>query len=410
MEQEKLNENIPNKDKKEKNKFLKGALCGALIAFAAMFLFTVGMKIKNNDSVINKGTEHKLKLIGDLIDDKYLNSDEIDIQTMKDSLIKGYVNGLGDPYSEYYDKEETKELEEATSGEFSGIGVAMQQNRETGMITFSKVYKDSPAEKAGFKDGDILYKVEDEDISSLSLNEIVGKVKGEEGTEVKLTVLRGEEGKEITGTAVRKKIEAQTIEYEMKEDKIGYIRISEFDKVTGKQFENALNTLKEQGAQGFIFDVRGNPGGNLSTVCEMLDLILPKGKIVYIEDKDGNKEEYKSDGKRFLDLPLTVLADGQSASASEIFAGAIQDYGIGKIVGTTTYGKGVVQQIFPMTDGTSVKLTIAEYFTPKGRNIHGKGIEPDVEVAYEADAENPEKDNQLDRAIEILKNERKKVK
>ena len=408
MEEQKQNENIPQKNKK--HHFLKGALFGALIALLIVFGARKIMYITDSGSVVDRKTEQKLQLIEGLINDKYFDGDEIDQKEVKESLIKGYVNGLGDPYSVYFDEEETKELAESTSGEFSGIGVAMQQDMETGAITFVNVYDDSPAAEAGFKNGDILYKVEEEDVTSMTLNEIVAKVRGKEGTKVTLTVFRGEDGKEYEATATRRKIESQTIEYEMKEDQIGYIRITEFDQVTYEQFKAALEDLQSRGIKGLVMDVRGNPGGNLGTVCDILDLILPKGLIVYTEDKDGKREEYSSDAEHSLELPMTVLVDGRSASASEIFAGAIQDYNLGKLVGTTTYGKGVVQQIFPLTDGTSVKLTIAEYFTPNGRNIHGKGIEPDVEVEYEYDEQNPDNDNQLKKAVEILKQEIGKVK
>ena len=407
MEQEKQNENIPQKNKK--NHFLKGALFGALIALLIVFSAKKIMNLTDNDSVVDKRTEQKLELIKGLIGDQYLHSDEINEKEVKESLIKGYVNGLGDPYSVYFDEEETKELAESTSGEFSGIGVAMQQDIETGAITFVNVYENSPAAEAGLKDGDILYKVEDEDVASMTLNEIVAKVRGKEGTKITLTVFRGDDGKEYETTVTRRKIESQTVEYEMKEDQIGYIRITEFDQVTYEQFKSALEELQSQDAKGIVMDVRGNPGGNLGTVCDILDLILPEGLIVYTEDKDGKREEYSSDAKHSLDLPMTVLIDGRSASASEIFAGAIQDYELGKLVGSTTYGKGVVQQIFPLTDGTSVKLTIAEYFTPKGRNIHGKGIEPDVEQEYVYDEQDPDHDNQLEKAIEVLKQEIEKV-
>ena len=216
-------------------------------------------------------------------------------------------------------------------------------------------------------------------------------------------MLRGENNEEVTVTAVRNTIQAQTIEYEMKDDKIGYIAVSEFDLVTYAQYKDALTDLEGEGMKGLIVDLRNNPGGNLSTVCEMLDLMLPEGLIVYTEDKEGNREEMESDEESQFHLPMVVLMNGNSASASEIYAGAIQDYGIGKIVGTQSYGKGVVQQIFDLKDGTCVKLTIAEYFTPKGRNINGTGITPDVEVEYEKNEEDPEADNQLDKAVEVLK-------
>lgn len=204
-------------------------------------------------------------------------------------------------------------------------------------------------------------------------------------------------------TATRDTVQAQTIEYKMMDDKIGYIRVSEFDTVTYDQYKEALDDLEKQGMTGLVVDLRNNPGGSLSTVCDILDLMLPKGLIVYTEDKNGKKTEMKSDEEHQFTKPLAVLVNGNSASASEIYSGAIQDYGIGKIVGTQTYGKGVVQQIFDLDDGTAVKLTIAEYFTPKGRSINGKGITPDVKVEYENNEENPDADNQLDKAVEEVK-------
>ena len=228
------------------------------------------------------------------------------------------------------------------------------------------------------------------------------RIKGEEGTDVDLTVLRGDNSEEITVTATRGTIEAQTVSQELKENGVGYIRISEFDSVTYEQYKSALENLEANGMQSLIVDLRNNPGGNLVTVCDILDLMLPEGKIVYTKDKNGEQNVFTSDEEHQFTKPLVVLMNGYSASASEIFAGAIQDYGIGQIVGTQSYGKGVVQQIFDLKDGTSLKLTIAEYFTPNDRNINGEGITPDVEVKYEVNEADPEADNQLDKAIEIL--------
>ena len=220
--------------------------------------------------------------------------------------------------------------------------------------------------------------------------EISGNIKGEKGTTVEITVLRGEAGEEVRLTITRDTIQAETVKTRMLEDEIGYLAISEFDSVTLEQYKEGLAELKAQGMEGLIVDLRGNPGGNLDTVCEILDLMLPKGLIVYMEDKDGNRQEFTSDAKQEVQVPLAVLVDGNSASASEIYAGAIQDYGIGQIVGTKTYGKGVVQTIYDLKDGTSLKLTVAEYFTPNGRNIDGEGITPDVEVTYQRDENDPE--------------------
>lgn len=379
--------------------FFKGALCGALV----MLLAITGIRQIFGNRVIEKDTEKKLKTIDKIIDSAYLRSEELDEEQLQEYILKGYVAGLNDPYSVYFNEEETKEIFETTTGEFGGIGALMSQNRETMVITMSNVYKDSPADKAGFQNNDILYKVDGEDISGQELSQIVKKVKGEKGTKVTITVLRGVDNKEYEATVTRDIIEAQTVTYEMKEDAIGYIRLSEFDQVSLKQFETALADLEKQGMKALIVDLRGNPGGNLSTVCEISDLILPEGTIVSTKEPDGKEQVYKSDDEKKLEVPLSVLVDGASASASEIFAGAVQDHEVGTIIGTTTYGKGVVQNIFDLKDGTSLKLTISEYFTPDGRNIDGKGIEPDVEVKYVYNEKNPKEDNQLEKALEVTK-------
>ena len=348
-------------------------------------------------------TKEKLSGIQALIEKEYIG--EVDEDALQTGICQGYVRALGDPYSAYYDEEQTRALMETTQGEYGGIGVVLTQNLDTGVTTASNVYEDSPAMKAGMKDGDIIYQVEGRDVSGMDLEEISGSIKGEKGTTVEITVLRGEAGEEVTLTITRDTIQAETVKTRMLENEIGYLAISEFDSVTLEQYKEGLAELKAQGMGGLIVDLRGNPGGNLDTVCEILDLMLPEGLIVYTEDKDGNRQEFTSDEAQEVQVPLAVLVDGNSASASEIYAGAIQDYGIGQIVGTKTYGKGVVQTIYDLKDGTSLKLTVAEYFTPNGRNIDGEGIIPDVEVAYQRDKNDPEADNQLDRAVEALQNE-----
>ena len=384
-----------------KKGFFRGALCGALTMLIVVMIFDV--LFNGNQSVLTSSTEKKLSTIYRLINAEFLYTDEMSEEILNEAAIKGYVEGLGDPYSVYYDAEETKSLMESTSGEFGGIGVGLTQNIDTMIISFTNVYEDSPGERAGFKEGDILYKVNGVEVTGEDLDQVVSKIRGEKGTEVEITVLRGEQMEEYIGTAIRDMIEVTTVSSELLEDSIGYIAVSGFEKVTYHQFEAAIEELKTQGMSGLIVDLRNNPGGNLSTVCEMTDLILPKGIIVYTEDKNGKKQMEMSDEEHQLDLPLVVLVNGNSASASEIFAGAVQDYGAGKIVGTTTYGKGIVQQIYSLSDGTALKITTSEYFTPNGRNIHGKGIVPDVVVEYEYDEANPEADNQLQAAIDILK-------
>ncbi len=376
----------------KRHTFLKGALTGALIVLLAAGLVSCSL-LKSEES-------RKMELLESLIDRYYIG--EADAEDLTEGVYKGYIEGLRDPYSAYYDEEETARMTESLSGEFGGVGALMSQDRETGVITVLQVYEDSPAQKAGMQDGDVLYKVDGEDVSGRELTEVVNLVKGEKGTDVTLTLLRGDAGDEIELTVTRDTIEDQTVTYEMKEAGVGYIRVTEFDTVTYEQYREALEDLEAQGMEKLVIDLRSNPGGNLETVCDMLDLMLPEGLIVYTEDKDGRREEYTSDAEHQFDKPLAVLVDGYSASASEIFAGAIQDYGLGQIVGTRSYGKGVVQSIFDLKDGTSVKLTIAEYFTPKGRSIDGEGITPDVEVEYVYDEADPQADNQLEKALEVL--------
>lgn len=383
---------------KAKKNFLQGALFGALIMLCGTGVVSCGIRLSEDAS-----SEEKLSVLKGLIDENYIG--DVDEEALEEGIYKGYIQGLEDPYSVYYNEEETKDLYETTEGEYSGIGAVLSQDLESGVITLVQIYEDSPAAKAGLKDNDILTKVGDIEVTDMDLSEVVTYIKGEKGTDVDLTVLRGEDAEEITVTATRDTVEAQTVKYEMLEGQTGYLSVSEFDSVTYAQYEEALNELTAQGMTGLIVDLRNNPGGNLNTVCEMLDLVLPKGTIVYTEDKDGKRETATSDDEHQINVPMVVLVNGNSASASEIYAGAIQDYGIGKIVGTQTYGKGVVQQIFDLGDGTSVKLTIAEYFTPTGRNIDGEGITPDVEVEYEADENNPEADNQLEKALEVMKEE-----
>lgn len=383
---------------KAKKNFLQGALFGALIMLCGTGVVSCGIRLSEDAS-----SEEKLSVLKGLIDENYIG--DVDEEALEEGIYKGYIQGLEDPYSVYYNEEETKDLYETTEGEYSGIGAVLSQDLESGVITLVQIYEDSPAAKAGLKDNDILTKVGDIEVTGMDLSEVVTYIKGEKGTDVDLTVLRGEDAEEITVTATRDTVEAQTVKYEMLEGQTGYLSVSEFDSVTYAQYEEALNGLTDQGMTGLIVDLRNNPGGNLNTVCEMLDLVLPKGTIVYTEDKDGKRETATSDDEHQINVPMVVLVNGNSASASEIYAGAIQDYGIGKIVGTQTYGKGVVQQIFDLGDGTSVKLTIAEYFTPNGRSIDGEGITPDVEVEYEADENNPEADNQLEKALEVMKEE-----
>lgn len=372
---------------------------GALVTLLLTGIVFLGF----GHNVVSLGAVYKLSQLKGLIDENYLG--KADGEELKEGLYKGYLEALDDPYSIYYDAQETKQLNERLSGQFNGIGALLTQDKNTGVITLIRIYKDSPAMDAGLKDGDILYQIEGRDVTGEDLNKVVNDIKGDRGTKVNLTVIRGSDDQQITVNVTRDVVEKQTVDSRMLEDGIGYLAVSEFDSVTYSQYKEALDDLENQGAGSLVIDLRNNPGGNLDIVCEMLDLILPKGVIVYTEDKNGERKEYTSDSNQQVKMPIAVLMNGQSASASEIFAAAVQDYDRGQIVGTQSYGKGVVQKLYDLMDGSCVKLTSAEYFTPEGRKINGKGVTPDVEVEYEYDPNHPEADNQLEKAIETLKTE-----
>ncbi|MCI8861802.1 MAG: S41 family peptidase [Lachnospiraceae bacterium] len=379
------------------------------VMFASGFLPEIlgnnGSEKAGQIELTDKEVQEKLTEIESLMNNYYL--DELDSEQIETWLYKGAVAGLGDPYAAYYTKEEYQSMIDSTNGSYCGIGVEISQNMSTGIVTLTRIFEDGPAREAGLLPGDILYKVGDMEVTGQDLNMIVSHIKGEENTQVRISVVRDGEPDYLNFEVSRRTIEIQTVESAMLEEQIGYISISSFDDVTSEQFIQALDELEKQGMKGLIVDLRDNGGGLVSSVCAILDRLLPEGLIVYTEDKYGNREEESSDKEHYFDKPLAVLVNGNSASASEIFAGAIKDYGIGTLVGTKTYGKGIVQKIYPLSDGTAVKLTVSKYYTPKGNDIHGIGIEPDIEVELEEELEKEvvipmEKDNQLQKALELL--------
>lgn len=352
------------------------------------------------ESVVNKGMEKKLEVLEDTISEYFWQ--EVDEKTLEDGVYKGLLEALDDPYSVYYTSEELIALQEQTEGIYYGIGAYISQDLDTGYVQISKIIKNTPAEESDLMQGDYIYKINGEDMQGKDSTYVVSKIKGEEGTSVVITVVREGASEPIDITVERRKIESPTVEYEMYENGIAYIQITEFDLVTSGQFEEAYQRAKDEGMKGLIIDLRSNPGGNLSTVCDIARMILPKGLIVYTEDKYGKREEYTCNGNNEIKVPLVVLTNGYSASASEILAGAVKDYGIGKLVGTTTYGKGIVQKVINLSDGSAVKLTVSSYFTPNGNNIHKIGIDPDVEVEFDAALYEQGIDNQLEKAKEVL--------
>lgn len=345
----------------------------------------------------------KINAIEQLINQNYL--EEADAEQMEEYLYTGLVQGLGDPYSAYFSAQDLELLDESTSGIYMGIGATMNQDLQTGVISVDSCFAGTPAEEAGLLPGDVLVTVNGESISGMDLSVVVAKIKTAGDETVVLGLLR--DGEELSVPVTRRRIEVPTVEYEMMEDGIGYLKITEFDDITTSQVDEALQTMEKQGMEKLVVDLRNNPGGVLDVVCDVLDLFLPECRLVYTEDKYGNKSEFYANDDRQFEKPLAVLVNQDSASASEIFAGAVRDYGIGTLVGTTTFGKGIVQRIFNLTDGSGVKLTIAKYYTPNGQYIHEKGIEPDVEVELDEEQQGKNEipradDNQLQKAIAVL--------
>jgi carboxyl-terminal processing protease len=426
-----------------KNKFWKGILIGSLVtAFAGLVIvgmsagiFMIGKAMidrqmqaesspvqAGNSSDINwSQVEGKTRKLQSIIENYFLFDE--DGKNVEEYIYKGLMAGLNDPYSVYYTEEEFYDLIEETSGEYCGIGAMVSKNMVTGTVSIAKVFKGTPAEESGLRVGDIFYQVDDVEVTAdIDLDILVKQhVKGEEGTTVHLKMFRPSAEDYVEVDVVRRQIEVPTVEYRMEAEQMGYIMVSQFDDITTEQFKAALDDLDSQGMEGLVIDLRGNPGGVLDTAVDMIDYMLPddldeyseEGKktlIVSTADKNEQGEKYYCKDGHSMELPVVILVDGNSASASEVFAGAMRDYKKAKLVGTTTFGKGIVQTLLPLGDGSAVKLTTAHYYSPSGFDLHGIGLEPDVEIEYEipeemlqkeeASAEEPEESKEAERKNE----------
>lgn len=441
-------------EKKNKNRFWKGVLVGALVtAFAGLVIVGIAAGISIIGHTVMDGQSmagiiessgnpeeealnlqrigNKLDLLEQVVDDYFLFEEDVDTEQMEAGIYKGMLAGLEDPYTIYYTAEEYRAMTEETEGVYCGIGVQVSQNLETGIITILRVFPGSPAEEAGLKKGDILYKVGALDVYDQELDTLVSQyIRGEEGTFVDLTVLR--DGEEISATVERRMVESVTVEAQLLPDKTGYVMVTQFDLVTADQFISAVDSLEKQGMERLVIDLRDNPGGVVDACVKMAAYLLPEdqyeGTILSTADKNGKGDRYYCQGGKLLfegsgsnpeypmddghelDMPIAVLINGMSASASEVFAGALRDYGMATLVGTTSFGKGIVQALLPLDDGSAVKVTIAHYYTPAGHDIHKKGLEPDVEIELELDEDligqydvPLDRDNQVQKAIEVLK-------
>lgn len=398
---------------KKRRGFGFGMLFGIFFTLVIVFAVYAGMmgyryvqmremQQSGSETVVDTNMQMKLQTIEQIID-FYYYKDDVDSEALTEGIYRGMLDAVGDPYTTYYSETELKELMEQTEGVYYGIGAYVALDSVTGLPKIASAIPGTPAEAADLRPDDIIYKVNGQEVYGMDLSAVTSLIKGEEGTSVNLTIIRDGESDYLSVDVIRRKVETPSVESEMFDDGMAYIQIVEFNETTVPQFADALAVAKGSDMKGLIIDLRANPGGSLDAVVNIAQMLLPEGLVVYTEDKYGNREEYKCDGTKEFGYPLVVLIDGNSASASEILAGSIQDYEVGTLVGTTTFGKGIVQQVITLADKSAVKITVSSYYTPKGRDIHGVGIAPDIVCEFDADSYyNEGYDNQLERAKEVL--------
>ena len=364
-----------------------------------------GAKLLVRETSSNQDLIVQLEKYKSIIDEFYLG--EVNEEDLKEGAIKGYIEGLGDPYTEYISKEEMKEYMEDTLGNYVGIGIYMLLDEENGKIKVLAPMKGSPAETVGIKSGDIIETVDGEEYTKDEMSEVANKIKGKEGTTVKIGIKRGEENLEFEVT--RQNIKVNPVEGKILENNIGYIQFASFDETTYEDFKAKYEELKNQGITSLIIDLRNNGGGLVDQATDIADLFVEKDTpLLYEVDKDENEEVIKAENDVTINIPTIILTNENTASASEILAGALKDLGKAKIVGTKTYGKGIIQQIIPLSDGSGIKITTEEYQTPNRNKIHEVGIEPDEIVELPETVTNvleilEDQDTQLQKAIELLK-------
>ena len=364
-----------------------------------------GARILVRETSSNQDLIVQLEKYKSIIDEFYLG--EVNEEDLKEGAIKGYIEGLGDPYTEYISKEEMKEYMEDTLGNYVGIGIYMLLDEENGKIKVLAPMKGSPAETVGIKSGDIIETVDGEEYTKDEMSEVANKIKGKEGTTVKIGIKRGEENLEFEVT--RQNIKVNPVEGKILENNIGYVQFASFDETTYEDFKAKYEELKNQGITSLILDLRNNGGGLVDQATDIADLFVEKDTpLLYEVDKDGNEEVIKAENDVTINIPTIILTNENTASASEILAGALKDLGKAKIVGTKTYGKGIIQQIIPLSDGSGIKITTEEYQTPNRNKIHEVGIEPDETVELPETVTNvleilEDQDTQLQKAIELLK-------
>lgn len=404
-------------EEKKRLRVYKVIMLVVLVAFVTFLITSIGMYqyFTNGDGIRNAmiSTDTGSDDIADTLDkykvliDKYYLGEEVDDETLKEGAIKGYIEALGDPYTEYISKEDMEDYMDDTMGNFVGIGVYMVKDTETNQIMVLSPIKNSPAEKAGIRPGDYIVEVDGNACTGDDFSNISNKIKGEVGSTVKLKIQR--DGETLDFEITRENIKVNPVEGEVLEGNIGYIEFSSFDEGTAEEFKNKFNELKSQGITSLIIDLRNNGGGIVDEALKIAGYTVDKGTtLLYEVDKDGNETEEISEVDKIIDMPIVILVNENTASSSEILSGALKDLGKAKIVGTKTYGKGVIQQILTLADGSGLKITTEEYLTPNRTKINKVGIEPDETVELPDTVENilnveREEDTQLQKAIEILK-------
>ena len=386
--------------------YAAGVLTGVLVVTLAVGGVKFVQQRQYNGVLSDSSHVQKIEYLEKMIDQEYLG--EVDNAEMAEGIYAGLVYGLGDVYSRYYTADEYAQETASTDGAYAGIGVSIQKNKNGG-VQIAECYEGGPGAEAGLQTGDVITAINDTDVTDMELSDVVSLIRENKDKTIVLTVFRENEEKSREISVDVTDVELPSVFGEMLNKKTGYIQITQFTGVTPQQYKDMFAELKDKGMERLVIDLRDNPGGLLTSVCDILREILPEGLIVYTEDKDGNREEETCDGKNKLNMPLAVLVNENSASASEIFAGAVQDHEVGTIVGTTTYGKGVVQELRQLSDGSAVKLTVSNYYTPNGNSINKVGIKPDVEVKLASELLNKdeithEEDNQLQKALNVIEN------
>ena len=330
----------------------------------------------------------------------------VEKNVLLDNMYRGLLEGVGDPYTYYFNRDALAVFLERNEGSYAGVGMVVTMDFEDDKVTVVTVFAGSPAEEAGMLPGDKIIEVDGEDMIGRRVDEVTTLVRGVPGTQVRLRILRGSET--INKLITRQQVYIPTVSHRMLDDGIGFLRIESFDGVTATQFSEAYIDLRAQGLHGLIIDLRNNPGGSLQTVVHISNLLLPEGTILYTENSRGERTVYRSQDDNRIDVPLVILVNGGSASASEVLTGAVRDHGVGTVVGQQTFGKGVVQSLLALSDGSAVKVTTSRYYTPNGTSIHGEGIEPDYivevdrETAMMAARLEFDEDIQLQKAVEVM--------